>query len=222
VSELSAASDSAGAAARDAVASSGRAEAAADQGTSVVADAIRAMDGIKRSSEELARITGVVDDIAFQTYFLALNAGTEAARAGSAGRGFAVVATEVRALAQRSSAAARDISDLIARSAPEIEGGVELVRRTRTALEDISDSTVGASARTRDISEATVEKGSALREIASAMADPDRTTQHNAALVQETTDASTALRESVRELLAVTSRFRLREGTAAGHRREVA
>jgi methyl-accepting chemotaxis protein len=212
VSQLSAASDSAGAAADDAVTASGRAEASAGESAAVVADAIRAMDGIMRSSEEIARITSVIDEIAFQTNLLALNAGIEAARAGSAGRGFAVVATEVRALAQRSKDAASNISGLIARSASEIAEGVALVRRTGDALKEIAQSTLAASGNTRDISHAMSGQAAALREISGAMADLDRTTQRNATLVQETSDACDILKEAAGELASVTARFRLRAG----------
>ncbi len=216
VGELSAASESANTAAQDAVAASGRAESAAGESATVVAEAIRAMDGISRSSEEIARITGVIEEIAFQTNLLALNAGIEAARAGSAGRGFAVVAMEVRALAQRSKDAASNISGLIARSGSEIAEGVALVRRTGDALEDIARSTLAASGSTRDISHAMTGQAAALREISGAMAELDRTTQRNAALVQETTDACDVLKETAAELQAVTARFRLREELGSG------
>jgi methyl-accepting chemotaxis protein len=219
VGQLASASDRATAAADDAVAASGRAEASAGESAAVVADAIRAMDSITKSSEQIARIPGVIDEIAFQTNLLALNAGIEAARAGSAGRGFAVVAMEVRALAQRSKDAASNISGLIERSAKEISGGVSLVRRTGEALEEIARSTLAASGSTRDISRGMAEQASALREISDAMAELDRTTQRNASLVQETSTACDVLKETAAELRAVTARFRLRveevETTAA-------
>jgi methyl-accepting chemotaxis protein len=222
VGQLASASDSANGAAQEAVAASGRVEASAGESAAVVADAIRAMDGIKRSSEEIARITGVIDEIAFQTNLLALNAGIEAARAGSAGRGFAVVAMEVRALAQRSKDAASSISSLITRSAAEIAEGVALVRRTGDALEEIGHSTMAASGSTREISRAMTGQAAALREISGAMAELDRTTQHNASLVQETSTACDVLKETAAELRAVTARFRLREEEVPGRSAKLA
>ena len=135
---------------------SAEAKTNAEKGGGVAQKAILAMDGIKNSSLEISKITKVIDDIAFQTNLLSLNAGVEAARAGEAGRGFAVVATEVRALAQRSSEAAQEISTLIANSSNQVEQGVELVDDTGhaltailTAVTEISEriATIASSAR---------------------------------------------------------------------------
>lgn len=221
LAELSSASRSANALASEAVAASDAAEASARTCTGIMQESLRAMDSIKTSSDEIARITGVIEDIAFQTNLLALNAGIEAARAGAAGRGFSVVATEVRALAQRSSGAAQSISTIIARSVSEIGEGVTLVRRTGEALQEIAVHTGTTSSRARAISQAMAGQVSALQEITGATADLDRTTQQNAVLVQQTDEDARALRATAGELAAVANRFRIRAaGTAAGTRHD--
>ena len=167
VGQLAAASDSANAAAQEAVAASGRAEASAGESAAVVADAIRAMDGIKRLlAKRSPRITGVIDEHRLPDEPPRAQRRQSRPRApASAGRGFAVVAMEVRALAQRSKEAASNISGLIERSATEIADGVALVRRTGEALEEIARSTMAASGSTRDISLAMTGQAAALREI---------------------------------------------------------
>jgi methyl-accepting chemotaxis protein len=211
MSELAGASSTATAFAAEAVASSADAEVSAQTCAGIMADTVRAMNGIKTSSDEIARITDVIEDIAFQTNLLALNAGIEAARAGTAGRGFAVVATEVRALAQRSSDAAQNISTIIARSVDQVEEGVALVRRTGAALEEIAGHTRTTSGRSQEISRSMTDQASALREITTATKDLDRNTQENAALVQQTDERSGALRATAAELQAVTAQFRIRD-----------
>ena len=211
LAELAGASTTATARAGEAVASSGDAEASAQTCAGIMTDTARAMNGIKTSSDEIARITGVIEDIAFQTNLLALNAGIEAARAGTAGRGFAVVATEVRALAQRSSDAAQNISTIIARSVSEVEEGVALVRRTGAALEEIASHTRATSGRSKDISQSMTEQASALQEITTATTELDRNTQENAALVQRTDEGAEALRATAADLTAVTSQFKIRD-----------
>jgi methyl-accepting chemotaxis protein len=216
LAELAGTSSTATALAGEAVASSVDAETSAQTCAGIMADTMRAMTGIKASSDEIARITGVIEDIAFQTNLLALNAGIEAARAGSAGRGFAVVATEVRALAQRSSDAARNISTIIARSVTEVEEGVALVRRTGTALDEIAGHTRATSGRSQAISRSMAEQASALKEITVAARELDRNTQENAALVQQTDDGSSAVRATAADLQAVTSQFRIRDAGGGG------
>src|SRR5690606_39191 len=125
--------------ARQAADVASKAHAEADRSGEVMRQAVSAMDGISRRSAEISDIVGVIDEIAFQTNLLALNAGVEAARAGDSGRGFAVVASEVRALAQRSAEAAKEIKALITASGSEVAEGVKLVAETGRALEGIAD-----------------------------------------------------------------------------------
>jgi methyl-accepting chemotaxis protein len=185
------------------------AQSRAEEGGQVARDAIAAMDGIKTSSQEISKITSVIDDIAFQTNLLALNAGVEAARAGEAGRGFAVVATEVRALAQRSSDAAREINELISASETQVNSGVELVDRTGTALAAIVESISEISVIVANIALSTKEQAAGLNEINSAVTELDQVTQQNAAMFEETTAASHALTSETDALVAAVSKFRI-------------
>ncbi|MCB1359406.1 MAG: HAMP domain-containing protein, partial [Maritimibacter sp.] len=153
----------------------------ADEGGGAVGQAVEAMNRIEVASRGITKITSVIDEIAFQTNLLALNAGVEAARAGEAGRGFAVVASEVRSLAQRSSDAAREISDLIAASAREIHQGVELVGQTGTALDKILASVREMSSQVILIASSSEEQAIGLGEINEAVNGLDSATQQNAA-----------------------------------------
>ena len=174
----------------------------------VVREAVEAMSAIAASSEQISKITDVIEDIAFQTNLLALNAGVEAARAGDAGRGFAVVASEVRALAQRSSDAAHEINKLIAAAGGQVKRGVELVDQTGSALKGIVDSVKEISRNVSDIAVASREQSSGLVEINDAMSQLDQVTQQNAAMFEETTAASHALTRGAEDLAQTTSRFR--------------
>lgn len=188
----------------------GDAEGGAEHSEKVVEDAIIAMGEIETSSNEISQIISVIEEIAFQTNLLALNAGVEAARAGDAGKGFAVVASEVRALAQRSSVAAQEIKILIGTSGEQVQQGVARVNEAGSALGSILSSIRTIAEHVRTMASTTAEQSTGLNEINSTMAHLDEVTQRNAAMVEETTAASHALRKEADELATTTSRFRLR------------
>jgi methyl-accepting chemotaxis protein len=188
------------------------AKANAESSSKVVVETVSAMDQIAGSSERITSIIKVIDDIAFQTNLLALNAGVEAARAGDAGRGFAVVASEVRALAQRSSDAAREINDLIANSASQVRRGVALVDKTGDALKQIADSVSEIAGLVSDIAVASRQQSANLVEINSAVTQLDQSTQQNAARLEETTAASEGLTRNAVALVGTVSHFKV-----AGH-----
>ncbi len=160
------------------------------RGGSVVAQAVQAMSRIEESSRQIADIIGVIDEIARQTNLLALNAAVEAARAGEAGRGFAVVASEVRSLAQRSSQAAKDITNLITNSSTQVKDGVALVNRAGTALNEIMESIKSVVDIVADIANASAEQAAGVDQINKALTQMDEVTQQNSALVEE--NAATA------------------------------
>ncbi|MCX7888105.1 MAG: methyl-accepting chemotaxis protein [Rhodobacteraceae bacterium] len=188
------------------------ARASAEASGAVVLDAVSAMGEIEASSERISKITSVIDDIAFQTNLLALNAGVEAARAGEAGRGFAVVASEVRALAQRSSDAAREINELISSSARHVKRGVVLVGQAGEALRGIVGSVTNISRHVSGIAAAAEQQSVGLAEINTAVNQLDQVTQQNAAMFQESTAASLALTREARGLVEATSKFRVPPG----------
>ncbi|MEI4485943.1 methyl-accepting chemotaxis protein [Frigidibacter sp. MR17.14] len=185
------------------------ARGAAERSGRIVDEAVAAMEQIEASSQEISRIIGVIDDIAFQTNLLALNAGVEAARAGEAGRGFAVVASEVRALAQRSSEAAREIDGLIARSGGHVRAGVELVGKAGGALREILAGVSDITARVGEIASSSAEQSSGLAEINTAINQLDQVTQQNAAMFEETAAASRSISEDAETLAREVARFRL-------------
>jgi methyl-accepting chemotaxis protein len=175
----------------------------------VVRQAVDAMSAIEKSSGQISQIIGVIDEIAFQTNLLALNAGVEAARAGEAGRGFAVVASEVRALAQRSSEAAKEIKDLISASEGHVSTGVDLVGQTGTALEKIVTSVAEVTSLVSDIAASAQEQATGLAEVNTAMNEMDQVTQQNAAMVEESTAASHSLTNESSELANLVRHFDL-------------
>ncbi|PWB82598.1 MAG: methyl-accepting chemotaxis protein [Methylocystaceae bacterium] len=181
----------------------------AETSSEIVRRAIEAMGRIENSSGEIGKIIGVIDEIAFQTNLLALNAGVEAARAGEAGRGFAVVASEVRALAQRSAEAAREIKNLISASTSQVEEGVALVVETGTSLDRIVEQVANANKVVADIANGAHEQATGLREVNTAVAQMDQFTQQNAAMVEETTAASHGLRQDIEQLTRSISTFDL-------------
>jgi methyl-accepting chemotaxis protein len=179
------------------------------QGGDVVGKAVAAMSRIEKSSGEIGRIIGVVDEIAFQTNLLALNAGVEAARAGDAGRGFAVVASEVRALAQRSTEAAKDIKNLITASNGEVRTGVKLVADSGAMLTDIVDGVQEIDKLIAQIAVSTQEQANALGEVNTAINQLDQTTQQNAAMAEETTAATGTLAKETMRLSGLVGEFNL-------------
>ncbi|MGV1916440.1 methyl-accepting chemotaxis protein [Rhizobium sp. 22-785-1] len=178
------------------------------EGHVIVEKAIAAMEAIDRSSGEIAKIIGVIDEIAFQTNLLALNAGVEAARAGEAGKGFAVVAQEVRELAQRSATAAREIRALITTSNQLVENGVGLVNETGSALGRISAHIAQVGGSVETIERSASDQEAAIREIDSVIGQVDQVTQKNAAMVEETAAASNAMIDEMVEIARKLQSFR--------------
>ncbi len=188
----------------------------AEKGSGVVRQAITAMSGIEKSSQQIGQIIGVIDEIAFQTNLLALNAGVEAARAGDAGRGFAVVASEVRALAQRSAEAAKEIKGLISASTAQVEEGVDLVAETGKALERIFAQVAEIDTIVSEIATSAQDQATGLQEVNTAVNQMDQVTQQNAAMVEESTAASHTLSHETEELTRLIGRFQV-GGQAGGH-----
>ncbi len=180
----------------------------------VVRQAVDAMSAIAKSSQQISQIIGVIDEIAFQTNLLALNAGVEAARAGEAGRGFAVVASEVRALAQRSAEAAKEIKGLISDSTVQVDEGVKLVAETGRSLERIMTQVSEINAVVGDIAAGAQEQSTALQEINSAIEQMNLVTQQNAAMVEESTAAGHSLTEETAKLSQLIGQFRVGRGAS--------
>ncbi|MBU4610093.1 MCP four helix bundle domain-containing protein [Achromobacter sp. GG226] len=185
------------------------ASAAAGHGSAVVNDVVATMDDIRDSSRRIADIIGVIDSIAFQTNILALNAAVEAARAGEQGRGFAVVAAEVRALAQRSAQAAREIKALIESSVGRVEDGAQLASRAGEAMTDITSQVQRVSDLIAEISMATQQQSASIDQVSSAIQHLDQFTQQNAALAQQGAASSDDLRRQAGSLSEAMKTFRL-------------
>jgi len=193
----------------------GAAKIDAEKGGEVIRKAVAAMGAIEKSSKQITQIIGVIDEIAFQTNLLALNAGVEAARAGDAGRGFAVVASEVRALAQRSAEAAKEIKGLISTSTAQVSQGVVLVGETGKSLERIMAQVVEINSVVAEIAAGAKEQAGAIEEVNATINQMDQVTQQNAAMAQQSTAASRSLREEAERLAALIDEFHVAHGEGA-------
>jgi methyl-accepting chemotaxis protein len=193
----------------------------AERSGEIVASAMQAMDGISQSSGQIGQIIGVIEQIAFQTNLLALNAGVEAARAGDAGRGFAVVAAEVRALAQRSADAAKEITQLIRDADDQVKNGVGLVSDAGHALTRIAETVTEINGIVTEIAASAREQSAGLDQINIAVNQMDRFTQQNAAMVQESTAAAAGLAEKTDMLGDRVANFKLSEGALAVSNRKL-
>jgi methyl-accepting chemotaxis protein len=199
-----------------------KAKADAEQSGKVVQDAVVAMGAIEKSAQEISQIIGVIDEIAFQTNLLALNAGVEAARACEAGKGFAVVASEVRALAQRSAEAAKEIKALIQASTTQVASGVNLVGETGKALSRIAQQVTEITAIVTEIAASAQEQATGLHQVNTAVNQMDQMTQQNAAMVEESTAASHSLAQEAEKLTSLVGQFRTGQETVSAAPRRAA
>ncbi|GAA4001898.1 methyl-accepting chemotaxis protein [Comamonas faecalis] len=194
----------------------------AQRGGQVVGQVVDTMEAINTSSRKIVDIIGVIDGIAFQTNILALNAAVEAARAGEQGRGFAVVAGEVRALAQRSAQAAREVKDLITDSVGKVDVGTQQVAQAGATMQEIVSGIQNVAGIVDEIASASREQSMGLSQINQAVSHLDGVTQQNAALVEQTSAASSALQEQARQLAELAASFRLEQGAAVNRRSSAA
>ncbi|WP_368184832.1 methyl-accepting chemotaxis protein [Aestuariibius sp. HNIBRBA575] len=178
---------------------------------SVVRDAVKTMAEIKSSSDQIAEVISVIEDVSFQINLLALNASVEASRAGEAGQGFAVVATEVRNLSQRTAEAAQNVTEIIQVSSEKVQQGVHSVSDAETALESIQASIQDVSGFLSNVSSTSLDQSDGISEINLSISNLDSATQQNAALAEETLATSQFLRNETRELTNSLSKFQLDE-----------
>ncbi|WKK91162.1 methyl-accepting chemotaxis protein [Diaphorobacter sp. C33] len=202
--------------ARQATQVAASASQAAHKGGAVVAQVVSTMEEITASSHKMADIIGVIDSIAFQTNILALNAAVEAARAGEQGRGFAVVAGEVRALAQRSADAAKEIKGLIDGSVAKVEEGARLVGDAGATMTDIVEQAQRVAGLIAEISTATAEQTDGIAQVGNAVTHLDQATQQNAAMVEQSAAAAQTLKQQAAQLAEAVSVFRLAQDAGGG------
>ncbi|WP_248323402.1 methyl-accepting chemotaxis protein [Caballeronia sp. Sq4a] len=184
------------------------ANAVANEGSAIVSQVVETMAGIEESSAKIAEIIGMIEGIAFQTNILALNAAVEAARAGEQGRGFAVVASEVRSLAQRSSAAAKDIKELIETSGTRVQAGTQLVARAGDTMQRVGTAIQRVTDIMGDIASASHEQSRGIEQVNQAISQMDEVTQQNAALVEEAAAAAGSMDSQAKQLTAAVAVFR--------------
>ncbi|QGZ42211.1 methyl-accepting chemotaxis protein [Pseudoduganella flava] len=190
------------------------ASSVAQQGGQVVSQVVSTMETISASSKKVVDIISVIDSIAFQTNILALNAAVEAARAGEQGRGFAVVAAEVRNLAQRSAAAAKEIKELINNSVDSISAGSTLVAQAGSTMNDVVDSVARVTQIMASIADASSEQSTGIGHVNEAITSMDTVTQQNAALVEEAAAAAASMQEQAARLAELVASFTLDEAPA--------
>lgn len=182
----------------------------ATRGGVVVSEVVQTMRGITESSRRISDIIGTIDSIAFQTNILALNAAVESARAGEQGRGFAVVASEVRSLAQRSAEAAREIKGLISTSVERVERGTTLVDQAGTTMREVVDSIGRLNSLVGAISEASAEQSADVAQVSGSISSMDRSTQQNAALVEESAAAAESLGQQAQRIVTAMAGFKIK------------
>jgi methyl-accepting chemotaxis protein len=182
---------------------------AAERGSRIIGEVMQTMQGINVSSQRISDIIGTIDGIAFQTNILALNAAVEAARAGEQGRGFAVVAAEVRALAQRSAAAAREIKSLITTSVEQVAGGVKVAHEAEAAIQAMLGSTQRVRELLDEVAVGSREQNQGVAQSTVAVQEMDTDTQQNAALVEQTAAAALAMQQQAQQLAGGVARFQL-------------
>jgi methyl-accepting chemotaxis protein len=187
----------------------GSAQLVAERGGEVVSEVVKTMASINDAGNRIADIIGVIDSIAFQTNILALNAAVEAARAGEQGRGFAVVATEVRSLAKRSAAAAKEIKGLILDSVERVEAGNRLVDQAGQTMQDVVSSIKRVAAVVTNIAEASYQQSAGIEQVRMAVTQMDQVTQQNSALVEEAAAAAESLEDQANNLIESISVFKV-------------